>query len=71
MRRPPLMRIVLGEMADLVLMGRASVPRRLVEAGFEFEFTEIHSAMRNLLAAARGPGQSEGGGGAAQQVHHA
>lgn len=54
-----LMRMVLGEMADLVLKGRASAPRRLLEAGFEFEFSEIQAAMRNLLAVDFGRGSSD------------
>ncbi len=60
-----LMRMVLGEMADLVLKGRASAPRRLVKAGFEFEFPEIQSAMLNLLADDFGRGSSDGDRGTA------
>jgi uncharacterized protein len=46
-----LMRLSLGDMADLVLQGRASAPRRLLEAGFDFTFSEIDSAARDLLTA--------------------
>jgi uncharacterized protein (TIGR01777 family) len=44
-------RVVLGEMANLVLKGRASSPQRLLEAGFSFDFPEIHAAAHDLLAA--------------------
>lgn len=44
------MRLVLGGMADLVLQGRASTPRRLLEAGFEFRFSTIQSAAEALLS---------------------
>jgi uncharacterized protein len=43
-------RLVLGGMADLVLRGRSSIPRRLLEAGFGFEFPTIQSAVHDLLA---------------------
>jgi hypothetical protein len=45
-----MMRIGLGEMADLILRGRASTPMRLMKAGFQFQFPDIRSAANDLLA---------------------
>lgn len=45
------LRFALGEMADLVLKGRASMPRRLQNEGFAFDFPDITSATRQLMAA--------------------
>jgi uncharacterized protein (TIGR01777 family) len=43
------MRLALGEAADLVLNGRFAEPRRLLEAGFSFEFPDPESALEDLL----------------------
>ena len=58
MRRPSLLpapafalRAVMGEMATLVLDGQRAVPSRLLEAGFEFEYADLESALRDLLRA--------------------
>ena len=48
-----MMRIVLGEMADLVLHGRVSSPQQLLQAGFEFVYPDIRSATHDLLSAVR------------------
>jgi uncharacterized protein (TIGR01777 family) len=60
MRRPSFMpapafalRGVMGEMATLVLDGQRAKPRRLLDAGFEFEYPEIEAALRDLLGAER------------------
>lgn len=34
---------------ELALLGRRVVPKRLIEAGFEFEFPEVRGALENLL----------------------
>lgn len=44
------MKLVMGEAADLVLNGRRAVPKRLLDAGFTFEFSDIKSALQDLLA---------------------
>ncbi|BAP41513.1 TIGR01777 family oxidoreductase [Pseudomonas sp. 21LCFQ02] len=44
------LRIVLGEMSDLLLGGQRTRPARLHEAGFVFRFTELHDALGNVLA---------------------
>jgi NAD dependent epimerase/dehydratase family enzyme len=44
-----LLRLVLGEKASLVLEGQRVVPRRLLEAGFEFRRPAIGEALGDLL----------------------
>lgn len=41
---------VLGESAALVLGGQQAIPKRLEEAGFQFEFIELKEALTDLLA---------------------
>ncbi len=43
-----LMRLVLGEMSTMVLDGRPAQPKRLLEAGFEFKFPTLDSALLDL-----------------------
>ncbi|MEW5940276.1 MAG: TIGR01777 family oxidoreductase [Chloroflexota bacterium] len=43
-----LMRLALGEMSTMVLDGRQVVPKRLQEAGFQFKFPDLESALRDL-----------------------
>ncbi len=43
-----LLKLVLGEMSVLVLEGRAAAPRRLVEAGYRFQYGEIVVAINHL-----------------------
>ena len=43
-----LLKLALGEKADLVLEGQRAVPRRLLEAGFTFHFKDLESALRDL-----------------------
>lgn len=47
------LRLVLGEMAQLILEGRPSRPRRLLEAGFVFEYATLKSALQDLLSNGR------------------
>lgn len=42
-------RLVLGELGDTVLQGRRAVPRRLQEAGFDWEHPELEAALRDVL----------------------
>jgi hypothetical protein len=44
-----MLRLVLGEMATLVLDGVYLRPGRLQEAGFKFRFDSLEGALRNLL----------------------
>jgi len=45
----PLLRLVLGKKATLVLDGQRVVPRRLLETGFEFRHPTLDAALANLL----------------------
>jgi uncharacterized protein (TIGR01777 family) len=42
------MRMLLGERADLILFGQQVVPKRLMESGFEFTHPEIKQALESL-----------------------
>jgi len=44
------LRLVLGEMADVVLKGQRAVPRRLLQAGFSFKFPQLEQAMSDLMS---------------------
>ncbi len=43
------LKVLFGEMATVLLDGQRAVPRRLLEAGFSFEFTDVEAALRDLL----------------------
>lgn len=43
------LRLVLGEMADMLLQGQRAVPQRLAELGYAFRFPEALQALRNLF----------------------
>lgn len=61
MRAPAFaIRLVLGEMATLLLDGQRAVPRRLIEMGFQFEFGDLDVALRGLLNDGNGPGAGGG-----------
>jgi uncharacterized protein (TIGR01777 family) len=44
------LRIGLGEMAEVLLEGQRAVPKKAVEAGFRFRFVELEPALRDLVA---------------------
>ena len=44
-----LLRLALGEMADVLLKGQRAYPRRLSELGFSFRFPEARTALWDLL----------------------
>ena len=44
-----LLKLGLGELAGLLLGGQRAVPKRLQEAGFEFRFKDLDSALQALL----------------------
>lgn len=43
------LKLIFGEMATVLLDGQRAVPRRLLDAGFTFEFTDVQTALRDLL----------------------
>ncbi|MGY3806461.1 TIGR01777 family oxidoreductase [Aeromonas veronii] len=45
----PLLQLVMGEAADLLLTGQKVIPARLQQAGFHFSYPELSSALANLL----------------------
>jgi uncharacterized protein (TIGR01777 family) len=45
-----LLRVALGEMAELLIKGQRVAPRRLLDAGFEFRHYTLASALRDLAA---------------------
>jgi NAD dependent epimerase/dehydratase family enzyme len=44
-----MVRLILGEFGEVLLTGQKVLPRRLLEAGFEFHFPSIDQALENLL----------------------
>jgi uncharacterized protein (TIGR01777 family) len=48
-----LLRLLLGEMAELLVQGQRVAPRRLRDAGFEFRHPELEGALRDLLRRGR------------------
>jgi hypothetical protein len=46
----PMLRLALGEVADVLLTGQYVEPRRATEAGFTFRFTDVEPALRDVVA---------------------
>ena len=46
----PMLRLALGEVADVLLTGQYVEPRRATAAGFRFQFTDVESALRDIVA---------------------
>ena len=44
-----LLRIIFGEMADLLLYGQDVLPRKLIRSGFQFKYPTLDKAMKHLL----------------------
>ncbi len=42
------LRLLFGEMADLLLFGQNVYPKRLLEAGFQFKFNQLRAALADL-----------------------
>ncbi len=42
-------KLALGEMSTIVLDGQRAIPERLLDLGFEFRFSQIEAALRDLL----------------------
>jgi NAD dependent epimerase/dehydratase family enzyme len=43
-------KLLLGEMATVLLDGQRMMPSRLLEAGFVFQHPEIHAALQDLFS---------------------
>lgn len=43
------LKIVLGQMAEMLLHGQRVVPKKILHAGFEFKFPKLRSALENVL----------------------
>lgn len=50
----PMLRLTLGEIADMLVRGQRVLPRRAEEAGFRFEHPEIEEALRDALGREEG-----------------
>ncbi len=46
----PILRLALGEVADVLLTGQYVEPRRAKDAGFRFTFTDVQPALRDVVA---------------------
>jgi hypothetical protein len=46
---PPMLRLTLGEVANVLVSGQRVLPRRAEEAGFRFEHPEVEEALRDVL----------------------
>jgi uncharacterized protein (TIGR01777 family) len=46
----PMLKLALGEVADVLLEGQRVLPRRALEAGFEFEHPRLEDALAELFA---------------------
>ena len=44
-----LIELILGEFGSVLLEGQRVLPRRLLEAGFQFHYTDIEAALRNII----------------------
>lgn len=44
----PVLRLMFGEMADLLLYGQNVYPQRLLDAGFSFRFNQLRQALQDL-----------------------
>ena len=45
----PILRLALGEVADILLTGQNVEPKRTLESGFQFQFRDIDSALVNIV----------------------
>lgn len=44
-----LLKVALGQMAEMLLYGQRVVPKKLIDVGFKFQFPELRSALKNAL----------------------
>jgi uncharacterized protein (TIGR01777 family) len=46
-----MLRVALGEVAQIITTGQRVRPRKALDAGYTFKFTEIDAALKDLLSA--------------------
>jgi len=44
-----LLRMALGQMSEMLLHGQRAIPKKIAEAGFEFRFPDLKSALEDAL----------------------
>ncbi|QFU23336.1 TIGR01777 family oxidoreductase [Shewanella eurypsychrophilus] len=44
-----ILKLVLGEMSELLTQGQFIIPTRALKAGYQFKYTELHKALEDLL----------------------
>jgi hypothetical protein len=44
-----MLRVLLGEVADVVTKGQRVLPRKALQAGYSFKFTDVEAALRDVL----------------------
>lgn len=44
-----ILKIALGQMADMLLHGQRVVPKKAIDAGFKFQFPKLGSALKDVL----------------------
>jgi uncharacterized protein (TIGR01777 family) len=44
-----LLKILLGEMADLLLFGQNVIPKKLMDSGFSFKYANVEKSLRHLI----------------------
>ena len=44
-----IVKIIAGEMADLVLCGRKALPKKITEAGYIFKYTDVYEALKTAV----------------------
>ncbi len=45
----PLLRLILGEMAGMVLTGQKAVPRKLLASGYKFRYSNVLEALEAVI----------------------
>ena len=49
-----ILKIVLGQMSEMLLNGQRVVPKKIIDGGFEFRFSKLKVALENVLGARNG-----------------
>ncbi|KJR44703.1 Cell division inhibitor [Desulfosporosinus sp. I2] len=49
-----ILKVALGQMADMLLHGQRVVPNKIIDAGFEFRFNKLKSTLEDVFGARNG-----------------